>query len=123
MTQKRILIVDDDPDILHFLKKELESLHYKCECSTSVEDALAMVKVLPPDLVLLDLGFHRAGGSAFIQNLKTWLGPDIKAPPVIVLSGHKDKEIIDYAMDLGAAGFIAKPYDVNNLVSMVNEYI
>src|SRR5262245_16592330 len=99
MEKKRILIIEDDHDVRVLLQKRLLSLGFECATSSTVEDALISVKEKCPDLVILDLGFPRANGTAFLQNVKSWVPEGSKVPPIIVVSGNKEKEFIDYAID------------------------
>ena len=119
MVKKVILIVEDDEDTLFMLEKRLGSQGYRCYGVTSVEQALASLSEVNPDLVLLDLMFRGKDGTAFLDSLKK----DQKSPPVLIVSGCNDKDIVEYVLDHGAAGFIRKPIEASQLVSMVNEYI
>ncbi len=123
MTEKKILIVDDDPDIQLTLKKRLESHGFSCASAASIDVALEQLETVRPDLVILDLGFHGANGTAFLQNAKFHLPPGEKVPPILVLSCFNDKDIVDYVLDYGAVGFIAKPYDPKALISTIQDYI
>ena len=122
-TGKKLLIVDDDPDLLKMAKKQLEHYGFECRCLTSVETALKTLKDIRPDLILLDLGFTNANGTAFLEHISEWLPSDCKIPPVIVLSGIYDKEVVDYTMERGAAAFVAKPYDISRLIATINQHI
>lgn len=123
MLQKRILIVDDDPDIQKTLKKRLESHGYQCSSAFNVDDALKQLHTEIPNLVILDLGFQGANGTAFLQNAKQHLPAGSKTPPILILSCYNDKDIVNYALDYGAVGFIAKPYDAKTLIATVNNYL
>ncbi len=120
---KKILIVDDDPDLQCLLKKRLENCGFDCVNAFSVESALAQIKETKPDLVILDLGFQNADGTAFLKNAAQWLPKGESAPPIIVLSCYNDDDIMDYVMDLGATSFMTKPYDPAALVSMIDRCI
>jgi DNA-binding response OmpR family regulator len=123
MTAKRILIVDDDLDIQATLKKRLEHQGFKCTCSSSVGKALEQLKEVKPNLVILDLGFRGANGTAFLQLARQWLPAEAKLPPVIILSAYHERDVVDYAMEMGAVRFIAKPFDANTLISTLNDYL
>ncbi len=120
---KRILVVDDDEDILSMLKKQLEFWNFDCSCATTVEEALDMLGRVKPHLVILDLGFAHASGTAFLKHARERFGNPDKTPPVVVLSGISDEEVVDYAMDMGAVAFLGKPYSSEELISTVNTYI
>lgn len=121
--KREILIVDDDPDIGQVLKQRLEFAGtYHCTCVRNAEGALLLVAKLKPALVILDLGMPHLDGTVVLKNMKDWL-ENSKMPPIIILSGHNEKEVVDYCMENGAKGFIAKPPDLGILTSMVNEYL
>lgn len=122
-SKKQILIVEDDREMQVLLGKRLRASGFSCISTPTVEGALKVLKEVRPNLVILDLGLPGANGTAFLQGAKDWLPPGSQIPPVIVLSGHKDKEVVDYAMDEGAKGFLAKPVDSDLLLRMVNEFI
>jgi DNA-binding response OmpR family regulator len=123
MARKSILIVEDDRDLQELLCKRLENKGFTCESAYTVESALHRLKENRPDLVLLDLGFQDANGTVFLNNAREWLPEGTKLPPIIVLSCFNDKEVVDYVLDRGASGFLAKPYDPSVLVSTINEYL
>jgi DNA-binding response OmpR family regulator len=123
MPRKCILIVEDDRNLQELLRKRLESKGFDCESAYTVESALHRLKENRPDLVLLDLGFKDANGTVFLNNARHWLPGGTKLPPILVLSCFNDKEVVDFVMDQGAAGFLAKPYDPSVLVATINEYI
>ncbi len=121
--RKRVLLVDDDVQCLALLKKGLEARNFACLCATSVEESLRILKSHPVDIVLLDLSFNAASGTAFLQNAKKWLGPGKEPPPVVVLSGYKDPDIVNYALEMGAADFLAKPCEMSALVSTLKQHL
>lgn len=117
MPHKKILLVDDDADTLALLKKRLEAHGFECVLCRSVEAAMEALRLHNPDLVLLDLMFHGADGTAFLA----WARSQEKSPPIIVISGMHEKEVIDYVMDMGAASFIKKPIDSHKLVRVIHD--
>ncbi|MBI2339989.1 MAG: response regulator [Deltaproteobacteria bacterium] len=123
MKKKQILIVDDDPDVQRLVKKRLQFHGFQCACVSFVETALESLKKSKPNLVILDLGLLHADGTAFLKHAKEWLPEGEETPPIIVLSGHKEQELVDYCLENGASGFIIKPIDPHALVSMVHDYV
>lgn len=123
MKKKRLLVVDDDQDLLTIMKKQLRSVGFECLCATTVEEGLKTLKRVCPDLVILDLGFQRTDGTAFLDSARKWLPRDKKMPPVILLTGILDWEVIDYALKKGAVSFVIKPYQITKLVETVNRHL
>ncbi len=117
------LTVEDDPGMQSLLIKRLNANGFDCVGAYTVEEALRSLKKTKPDLVLLDLGFQKTDGTAFLENFEQWLDEKKKRPPVIVVSGHKDKEIVEYVLDAGAADFIGKPFEPKDLVKIVRNHI
>ena len=118
--KKRILIVDDDADILELLKFTLESTHFECETALSATEGLERALQFKPNLILLDLMLPEMSGFGFMRELKnnSQYGPI----PVVVLTSLADEEIATEVMDLGAVGYLSKSCDKKELISMVNEY-
>lgn len=123
MSDKKILIVDDEEDILSLLQKRLHSAGYECIGKKSVEEALESIRFEQPELIILDLSFAGASGIALLQNLARYLPDAEKMPPVVVLSAYGDPEIVDYVRDLGAVDFIKKPFDSQQIVSSVRTWL
>lgn len=118
---KRILVVDDDQDFQFLLTKKLKANGFICDSAYTVEKALQKLKEDEPHLVILDLRFHNADGTAFLKNARQWLPEGRELPPVIVLSGYDEQEIIDYVLDLGAVDFIRKPFETETLLTKVRK--
>lgn len=123
MDKKTILIVEDDKAMQALLQKRLNFHGFDCVSVFTVESAFQKMRQIKPDLILLDLGFKKVDGTAFLENFAQWLGKKDKRPPVIVMSGHKDKEIVEYVMSAGATDFIGKPFEPDDLIKTVRHYI
>jgi Response regulator containing CheY-like receiver, AAA-type ATPase, and DNA-binding domains len=123
MAEKKILIIDDDLDIQTTLKKRLEHHGFSCTCVSTVGAALQRLGEIDPNLVILDLGFRGANGTAFLQSAKSYLPPESKIPPILVLSAYNERDVVDYVLGMGAIGFIAKPFDAKVLVNTVHDYL
>ena len=105
----RILCVDDDPDILSYLKMVLEAEGYEVVGAGSAEDGLQAFKTAAPDLIILDLMMEEVdAGTRFVKDLKL-LGSDV---PIFLLSSVGDNLSMtaDYTA-LGLAGIFQKPID------------
>ena len=121
--KRRILIVEDDLTFQFALQSCLKQEGYACTGVFSVKEALEGVSSSAPDLVILDLGLHQASGLAFLQNFAKAVSSDEKIPPVLVVSGHSDPEIVEFAITLGASRFIPKPISPGEIVSAVRSFI
>lgn len=121
--RKSILIVDNDFDFQSSLQNCLTEEGYVCASVDSAEEALQRVHLSPPDLVILDLGLRQASGLVFLQKFAKAVPNGKKIPPVLVVSGHHDPEIVDFAKMLGAARFLPKPMRSSDIVSAVRSFI
>jgi two-component system KDP operon response regulator KdpE len=123
MKKKRILIVDDDPDIQRTLKRRLGSQGYECTATGTVSAGLMKLREELPDLVVLDLGFPGPNGTAFLENAKNYLPAGSKVPPILVLSCYNERETMDYVLNEGASVFISKPYDPAHLNATIRSLL
>lgn len=116
--KKRILVVDDDQDILFVLKLMLEMKGYTVELSSDPGKLLKMDTELP-SLLLLDIWMGNYDGREICQQLKS--DPATKDLPVILLSASRDIE--QSAKDAGADDFLAKPFEQKHLLEKIVKYI
>ena len=108
----RVLVVDDEPQILRALRINLRVREYEVHVAATGADALKMASRYPPDLVILDLSLPDLDGVEVIQGLRGWT----KAP-IIVLSGRADSTDKVEALDAGADDYITKPFGVEELLA------
>jgi DNA-binding response OmpR family regulator len=111
--RKRILVVDDDPDIRLLLKGRLESLGYEVFLAATGEEGLMAARSDPPDLILLDVMMPKMKGREVCAHLKS--DPATTAIPVIFLSALGMADHIQAGMNLGAEDYLVKPFDPDEL--------
>jgi two-component system alkaline phosphatase synthesis response regulator PhoP len=117
MAREAILVVDDEQDILELLSYNLIKEGYRPVCATSGEQALAMARSKPPDLVVLDLMLPGVGGLEVCRHLKsTRATQDI---PVVMLTARGEESDIVAGLELGADDYITKPFSPKVLVARV----
>jgi CheY-like chemotaxis protein len=111
---KRILVVDDDPDILDALSEILEVEGYQVQRARNGREALQRMNegASVPDLILLDLMMPVMDGWEFARTLR----PGAR-PPIVVLSA--DRNVSAKAQEIGAIGWLAKPFELGELLSLV----
>lgn len=112
MSGLRILIVDDEPQILRFLKPSLTVAGYDVIAATTGTEALKLAATAAPDAVLLDLGLPDMDGKDVLRNLRSW-----SATPVIVLSARDREAEKIAALDLGADDYVNKPFSIGELMA------
>jgi two-component system KDP operon response regulator KdpE len=110
----RVLVVDDEPQILRALRINLRVRDYEVHVAATGTEALEVAGRYPPDLVILDLGLPDLDGVEVIQGLRGWT----KAP-IIVLSGRADSVDKVEALDAGADDYVTKPFGVEELLARV----
>ncbi len=121
ISQQRILVVDDDPDILDAIQLTLEDEGYtvttteKGEYAENLHDGNGGL----PDLIILDVLLSGKDGRTICRTLKS--RPDTRAIPIIMISAHPDAEAS--ARDMGADAFLAKPWDINVLIALVETFL
>jgi DNA-binding response OmpR family regulator len=113
---KKILVVDDDQDILMAVRLTLESEGFTAETTTKGEEAFSMVKSFKPDLILLDLLLSGNDGSHICRKLKE--DKTTQKIPVVMMSAHPTAK--QSAKECDAEGFVAKPFSIENLISEIN---
>jgi two-component system KDP operon response regulator KdpE len=108
----RILIVDDEPQILRALRINLRARRYDVFTAATAAEALGVAAAHPPDLVILDLGLPDMDGVEVIQGLRGWT-----SAPIIVLSGRADSSGKVEALDAGADDYVTKPFGMEELLA------
>lgn len=110
-----VLVVDDDPDIQLLLRLELQAEGYVVVTADNGLEALDRIPALLPDVVLLDVMMPELDGWGVLEQL------DEPKPAVIVISGLATDRAGHYrhAVELGALGFVSKPFDSAKLLELV----
>lgn len=108
----RVLVVDDEPQILRALAINLRARHYEVFLAATGADALVAAATHKPDLVVLDLGLPDIDGVDVIRGLRGW-----STAPIVVLSGRTDSTDKVDALDAGADDYVTKPFAVNELLA------
>jgi two-component system cell cycle response regulator len=114
-TQRRILIVDDDPDIIRLVEGALKWEGYQVECVRSGQEALARIKAQAPHLILLDVNMPGLNGLETLNTLRNAK----EYVSVLFLSGNSSTEDKVRGLDAGADDYLVKPFDVQELNARV----
>ena len=114
MTQRRILVVDDEPQIQRFLKPALMAVDYDVVQAGTVAEAKRVIAMQAPDAVVLDLGLPDGDGKEVIATVRAF-----SSVPIIVLSARdRESEKIE-ALDLGADDYVEKPFGIGELLARI----
>jgi DNA-binding response OmpR family regulator len=115
--KERILVVDDDPDIVQFVRMNLELEGFEAETAENGKIALEMAKLRPPDLVLLDVMMPEMDGLTVLRHMRK--SPATAHVPVIILTAKALAEDRVKGLDLGADDYVTKPFDLDELMARV----
>jgi two-component system KDP operon response regulator KdpE len=110
----RVLIVDDEPQILRALRINLTARRYDVVTAADGTHAIAAASHEHPDLVVLDLGLPDIDGVQVIRNLRGWT-----PIPIIVLSGRTGSHDKVDALDAGADDYVTKPFSIDELLARI----
>jgi two-component system alkaline phosphatase synthesis response regulator PhoP len=120
-TRSRVLIVDDEPDLLEGMKMLLELEGIDVILHDSMITLPLILREADPDVVLLDISLPALSGSAAMRNgLRKMLKTD---GYIVLFSGRSDRELTQLATELGADGFITKSGDPMDIVRRIQTWI
>jgi two-component system, OmpR family, KDP operon response regulator KdpE len=114
----RVLVVDDEPQIVRALRINLRVRQYDVHTAATGAEALEQAAKHPPDLVILDLGLPDLDGVEVIQGLRGWT-----TAPIIVLSGRADSIDKVEALDAGADDYVTKPFGMEELLARMRAVV
>jgi len=115
--QRKILVVDDENDILELVRFNLNKAGYSVDCASTGESALEKIKHHKPDLILLDLMLPGIDGLEVCKILKS--NPETAQIPIIMLTAKSEETDIVVGFELGADDYITKPFSPRVLVARV----
>ena len=110
--EARVLIVDDEPQILRALQTNLRGAGYDVTTAATARDALAAAAVANPEAVILDLVLPDGRGTDVARELRRW-----SSAPIIVLSAVGDEHEKVAALDAGADDYVTKPFGIDELLA------
>jgi DNA-binding response OmpR family regulator len=114
MTNKKILIVDDEADIRFLLKRALTSHNYSVSEAGTLKQGLDIYNEINPDIVILDVNLPDGSGLYYARKFKN------DKNIVIFISADNDK-LAEGFKELGANGFLKKPFVINQLLEVINQ--
>lgn len=117
----RVLVVDDEADIVSTVKYRLEFNEFEVVTATNGKEGLEKAASEKPDIILLDISMPVMNGHEMLERLKN--SPDIKDIPVIVVSAFSDAKDIAKAAELGIADYVTKPFDFPDLMGKISNIL
>jgi DNA-binding response OmpR family regulator len=118
--QRRILVVDDDPRLLHIVQMYLAIEEFDVVTALNGEEGLREVALHRPDLVILDIMMPGMDGIEMCRRLRT--NPDTASIPVLMFSALSSDEDVERARHAGANHLITKPFNLVGLGSVVRSF-
>lgn len=119
--KKQILVVDDEPAWLRSMANELRKQGYKVKEANSAAQALSLLVKYRPDLIVSDLRMPDMNGFDLLDKIRH--SPDVSMTPVVFFSAIDDFHAKKVARELGAMACLLKPYDKQDLLSILKQYL
>ena len=116
--QARILLVDDEPDIVSTVEFRLKSCEFDVTTAGNGKEALEKATKEKPDLILLDINMPVMDGHEMLGRLRS--RPDLKDTPVIMLTAYSDRRDVSKAAELGISDYVTKPFDFPVLMEKIS---
>ena len=107
-----LLLIEDDPQIQHFLSIALEAHEYTLEVAATGNVGLRLAALRKPDIAIVDLGLPDISGLEVIRRLREWY-----TRPILVLSARTEESEKVAALDLGADDYVTKPFGIDELLA------
>ena len=121
MKSKKILIVDDEPDLVETVRFPLEEEGYLVLVSYNGEDALHKARKENPDLIVLDIMLPKLDGYKVCRLLK--FDERYKHIPILMLTARTQEKDKNLGRETGADEYITKPFDIDELVEKIKTYL
>ncbi len=119
--KKQILVVDDELIWLRSMSAELRKVGYQVKEAQSVSQALSLLAKYRPDLIVSDLRMPDMNGFDLLDKIRH--SPSISATPVVFFSAIDDFHAKKVARELGATACLLKPYDKQDLIGILKQYL
>ena len=118
---RRVLVVDDEPDVTELLKYKLEQEGYRCEVLNDPLSFVGRTREFAPDLLILDIMMPELSGLQLCRIARS--DPGLKDTPVIFLTARGEAEDRVKGLEIGAEDYIAKPFDTRELLLRVEKVL
>jgi DNA-binding response OmpR family regulator len=119
MANKKILIVEDDPDIRKSMNIRLKASGYDVFVASDVITGVIMARKQEPDLIILDLGLPGGDGFDVIERLK--IVPTLALIPIVIVSGRTGLPNQEQALNAGVKAFLQKPVETAELLAVIRK--
>lgn len=114
---KKVMVVDDEPDILKVIQTRLEASGYETILASNGEEALKVIGNTKPDLILLDILMPKMDGYTFLREVKK---RRVNVPIIVLTAKSAMKDLFEIE---GVKDYIVKPFDSAELIKKISAYI
>ncbi|OGE23544.1 MAG: hypothetical protein A3J42_09270 [Candidatus Dadabacteria bacterium RIFCSPHIGHO2_12_FULL_53_21] len=114
----KVLLIEDEESLRKLYTKILNAKNYTVEAAADGEDALSVLKIFRPDVIVLDIVMPHYNGVEFLKILKN--DSELKGIPVVMLTALSEMRKITECLDMGAVGYITKDSTVEEIVQRLN---
>lgn len=121
MANKRVLIVDDEPDIVELIEFNLNLENIECIKAYDGEQGLSKAKEEHPDLIVLDIMLPKINGYKIARLLK--FDESYKHIPIIMLTARTQQSDVALGKETGADEYIPKPFSMDVLIGIIKKYL
>ncbi|MEK7252144.1 MAG: response regulator [Actinomycetota bacterium] len=118
---ERVLVIDDDPDVLDFVRRSLEAEGFSVGTASNGRGGLAAATATPPDMVLLDLSLPDLDGYEVLRSLQA--GAATSHVPVVLITVANTVEDLVRGLDAGADDYVTKPFAIEELIARVGSVL
>ena len=118
---KRILVIDDEIQLVEMVKIRLETENYEVVTAINGEEGLQKADIFRPDLIILDIMMPGIDGFEVLSRIRA--NPEIRHIPVIMLTAKGDSTAMFKAHDLGSTDHFIKPFDTKEFLNFIKRYI
>lgn len=118
---KKILIIDDEPELVKAVQIRLVASGYEAEVAYDGTSGIDKVKEVKPDLILLDIIMPKMDGYEVCKKLMA--DPETKEIPITIFTASQERSLEAKCRKLGITDFITKPFETTDLLNMVNEIL
>ncbi|MER3494060.1 MAG: response regulator [Mastigocladus sp. ERB_26_2] len=118
----RVLLVDDDADSLELVRFILEQYHAQVSSTASTCEALQVIRLWKPDILISDIAMPDEDGYSFIRNVRNLEG-EMGQIPAIALTALVKQEAVTVALEAGFSTCVVKPFDPDELVKVISNLL
>ena len=116
---KKLLFIDDEPELLNIFRKAFTKEHYEVFTATSGLEGLKIARKEKPALIVIDMRMPKLDGLEILKRLRK----SDKKTKVVMLTGYGTAGLIREASELGISDFVAKPFDLHALQRLIKEVL